>query len=74
MDVAGTSTAFLDRDYFLRTMGAALEVEVLGAHNIDDKLGVSDFVLRHTNLSARGSRSPLQYEQHLQRSSDLCPD
>ena len=40
VDVAGTTTAYLDRDYFLRTAGAALEVEVLSARNIDDKLGV----------------------------------
>jgi hypothetical protein len=46
-DVAGTSTAYLDRDYFLRTVGAGLEVEVLGADNIDDRLGV------RTSLQAR---------------------
>ncbi len=40
-DMAGTSTAYLDRDFFLRTVGNGLEVEVLGAHNIPDKAGVS---------------------------------
>ena len=50
VDVAGTNTAYLDRDYFLRTVGAGLEVEVLGAHNIDDRLGVSE--------SARSGRDP----------------
>ena len=50
MDVNGTNTAFLDREYFLHTVGAGLEVEVLGAQNIDDKLGVSE--------SGWGRRSP----------------
>ncbi len=40
-DTGGTSTAYLDRDFFLRTVGNGLEVEVLGAHNIPDKAGVS---------------------------------